>query len=103
MEINASNVGQNFYFVDKTTPSFSSIEYGTLKSVLPKYSFKDAYGSVYKRENNILFDVYAVGGGTVLKVVTNENLIFTNINDAIQYCAVSDVFFGYSVLKKGEC
>ena len=101
MDINNTNIGQKFYFIDKVYPNDTAvIEYGILKSVLPKWNFRDSFGSTYKREENILFNTVAISGKEVSKVVTNSGLIFDKLFDAISYCQSNDinVLFGYSVI-----
>ena len=101
MDLNNSNIGQKFYFVDKIYSNDTAvIERGTLKSILPKYKINDSFGALYKREENILFSVPLCSGKTVSKAVTNNNLIFANLLDAVSYCrsAEIDVLFGYSVV-----
>lgn len=101
MDINNTNIGQKFYFIDKIYSNDTAvIECGVLKSMLPKWNFQDSFGSTYKREENILFNTATISGKEISKVVTNNGLIFDKLSDAILYCQSNDidVLFGYSVV-----
>ena len=101
MEINNKNIGEKFYFIYKMySDNTALVECGTLKSVLPKYNFKDAFGDTFERENNILFSVQTSSNDEVSRVITNTGLVFNKLSDAISYCNACGVnaIFGYSVL-----
>ena len=105
MDIQQTNIGQNFYFIDRINKTEGAIvEYGTLRSMLPKYNFRDAFGSNFKRESNFLFSVLTDTKEEVSKAITNENVVFENLCDVIKYCQSCKVgiLFGYSVVAKGN-